>query len=118
MASVTHNAIRRQPAQSASRPHLGPPIALGVAIIVAAAAVALSPAPMTEAGASAAVVTSLFVMAGAIALLAWMLGRGSQPRGLTYWDVAGVLTFIGICVGSTIEPQQLVELVGPYDRRP
>ena len=32
------------------------------------------------------------------------------PR-LSYWDVAGVLIFIGICVAAAIEPEQMVRLV-------
>ena len=56
-------------------------------------------------------VTSLmfFVLAAATALVAW---RRPQPKHrFSYWDVAGVLTFIGICMGATVEPDQMVGLV-------
>jgi drug/metabolite transporter (DMT)-like permease len=56
-------------------------------------------------------VTSMtfFVLAAAIALVAW---RRPQPkRQFSYWDAAGILTFIGIAMGATVEPDQMVGLV-------
>jgi hypothetical protein len=41
-----------------------------------------------------------------------------SARGPSYWDVAGALTFIGICVAQTIEPAELVTLIEGADRRP
>ena len=40
----------------------------------------------------------LFVFAAAVALIAWL--RPMPSRHFSYWDVAGALTFIGICVGG------------------
>jgi hypothetical protein len=37
--------------------------------------------------------------------------RPLPSRRFSYWDVAGALTFIGICMGATVEPGQMVELV-------
>lgn len=53
--------------------------------------------------------TLLFVLAAAIALIAWR--RSTRGPRLSYWDVAGALTFIGICVTAAIEPDQMVRLV-------
>ena len=53
--------------------------------------------------------TLLFVLAAAVALIAWR--RPTRGPRLSYWDVAGVLIFIGICVAAAIEPDQMVRLV-------
>lgn len=56
------------------------------------------------------VVASLFLgFALAFALLAWQ--RGGDPTRVTYTDVAGALTLIGLFAASTIEPDQLVRLI-------
>ena len=44
-------------------------------------------------------------------LTAWIGRQSAHQAGLSYWDVAGALTFIGICVAATIEPDRLVELI-------
>ena len=60
--------------------------------------------------------TLLFVGAAAVALIAWR--HPTRGSGLSYWDVAGVLTFIGICVATAIEPDQMVRLVAGTDHSP
>jgi len=57
--------------------------------------------------------TLLFVFAAAVALVGWR--RPMREARLSYWDVAGVLTFIGICVAAAIEPDQMVRLVAGTD---
>ncbi len=61
--------------------------------------------------------TLLFVLAGAMALLAWRR-RESNPLQVNCWDVAGALTLIGICAAATIEPEQLVSLVESLRHKP
>lgn len=56
------------------------------------------------------VATLLLVFAAALAAVAWRRGGENQSR-VTYADVAGALTFIGICVAATIEREQLVRIV-------
>jgi hypothetical protein len=58
--------------------------------------------------------TLFLLLAAAVALIAWR--RPSPPRRFSYWDAAGVLTFIGICVAALIEPQQMPGLVAGADR--
>ena len=43
--------------------------------------------------------------------IAWRRGR-KNPGNVTYADVAGALTLIGLFAAATIEPEQLVRLVG------
>lgn len=54
--------------------------------------------------------TSLFLLAGGLALLAWRR-RENNSEHINCWDVAGALTLIGICAAATIDPEQLVRLV-------
>ena len=51
--------------------------------------------------------TLSFVIAAALAVVAWRRG-GENPACVTYADVAGVLTLIGLCIAATIEPEQVV----------
>src|SRR5438128_2627115 len=89
----------------------GPSITLVVAVLAAFGVAALSPIGSFKDGAAATIATLLLVMACAIALFAWISGgRQQRARGPSYWDVAGALTFIGICVAQTIEPTELMAL--------
>ena len=60
---------------------------------------------------------SLFVLAAAIAGLAWQQ-RSRQHPGLSYWDVAGALTLIGICASALIEPEQMARVMIGTSQRP
>jgi hypothetical protein len=55
--------------------------------------------------------TICFVLAGLISLRAAICRHMPDREPLTYWDVAGVLTFIGICIAALIDPDQMVRLV-------
>jgi hypothetical protein len=103
------------PARSAQRASRigahGPALAFG-ATVVAAFAVLVLPIPALSKDIVLPLVSSLFLAgAAAIALLAWSRGRTSDSPHLTYWDVAGALTLIGICAGALIEPDQLLRIV-------
>ena len=57
------------------------------------------------------VVSTLFLLlAATIGVLAWRRGR-MNPDNVTYADVAGALTLIGLCAAATIDPEQMVRLV-------
>jgi len=57
------------------------------------------------------VVATLFlVFAAALAVVAWR-HRRMDPSHVTYADVAGALTLIGLCAAATIDPEQMVRLV-------
>lgn len=57
-----------------------------------------------------AITTLIFVLASVIALAAWR-HRRMDPNNLTYADVAGALTLIGMGVASTIDPHEFVRVV-------
>jgi hypothetical protein len=57
-----------------------------------------------------AVSTITFGLAAAIAGVAWWQQR-AQSDDVTYWDVAGAVTLIGICTAALIGPEQMVRIV-------
>jgi hypothetical protein len=63
----------------------------------------------------------LFALAALVALRALRVepapGTSRQPS-LSYWDAAGLLTLVGICAASQVEPDQMVRLVEGAQRRP
>ena len=62
------------------------------------------------------VATLLFVFAAALAGVAWR--GGENVARVTYGDVAGALTLIGLCVAATIEPEQVVRIVASHSTQP
>jgi hypothetical protein len=92
-----------------TRPTTGPIVALTGALAgTLAVAAMLQPSVAREALVPLAA-SVIFLFAAAVALIAWL--RPMSRRQFTYWDAAGVLTFIGICVSASVEPEQMVQLV-------
>jgi hypothetical protein len=58
----------------------------------------------------------LLCSAGLIAIVTWRHAQARDWRNVTYWDVAGALTLIGIGVAALVEPDQMVRLVESADR--
>lgn len=56
------------------------------------------------------VATVFFLLAAVLVPLAW-LRRGMNPLNVTYADVAGALTLIGVFAAAAIEPEQMVRLI-------
>jgi hypothetical protein len=54
--------------------------------------------------------TMFLLFAAGFAVIAWR-NRGEDPTRVTYADVAGALTLIGLFAASTIDPDQLVRIV-------
>ena len=57
-----------------------------------------------------AITTVILALAAVIALAAWR-HRKLDPNNVTYADVAGALTLIGMFVASTIDPHEFVRVV-------
>ena len=56
-------------------------------------------------------IATMFLLAATIfAVVAWRR-RGEDPNRVTYADVAGALTLIGLFAAATIDPDQLVRIV-------
>lgn len=56
------------------------------------------------------IATMFLLFAATFAIVAWRR-RGEDPTRVTYADVAGALTLIGLFAASTIDPDQLVRIV-------
>jgi hypothetical protein len=50
--------------------------------------------------------------ASAVALLAWGTRATHDSDGITLWDVAGALAFLGFAAGALSEPMAVVQLFG------
>jgi hypothetical protein len=57
--------------------------------------------------------TSIFAVAAAslVAAVAWAAAGLPATERVTYWDVAGALTFIGICAALLSDPEQVIPLL-------
>jgi hypothetical protein len=95
---------------------VGPEIALAGAGLIAIAVFKLLQPMLPDAAMLPLIVSIFFVMAAAAAFWAWWRGTPSRTRLLNYWDVSGLLTFIGICLAAVIEPEALAQLVAVDDR--
>ena len=88
----------------------GPQLAFAACTFAAAAGLTVStwtlPAPLILP------VLSVFLILAAcgMGLVAWLCASGDE-RGLTYWDVSGALTFVGICLALASEPEQVLPLL-------
>jgi peptidoglycan/LPS O-acetylase OafA/YrhL len=98
---------------------LGPPVTFAVVLLIAFAVLVVSTTMLPSDLVFPLTSTLLFVLAGLVALVAWSRGRPSEQAQandqavpqVTYWDVAGALTFIGICAASLIDSDQVVRLI-------
>jgi hypothetical protein len=89
----------------------GPEVTFAAAVLIVFAALAACWRTLPSDLVLPAISTLLFVLASLVALVASRWERASQQSETTYWDVAGALTFIGVCVASQIDPDQMVRLV-------
>jgi hypothetical protein len=96
----------------------GPPVAFGVTVLTAFAALLAATVALPQDAVWPALSTLFFVLAVLVALLAWRLGRPSEQGSVSYWDVAGALTLFGICAGAMLDPDQMVRLVEGARRNP
>jgi hypothetical protein len=79
--------------------------ALATAVVFAAI---LQPSILREALVPATA-TLIFALAALLALIAWL--RPVPQQQFTYWDAAGILTFIGVCAAAMVGPEQMLQLV-------
>lgn len=89
---------------------IGPRLGFAGAILAGVAAWSLSKATLPPDAVMPVVSTLLLVLAAAFAMIAWQR-RAADPNDVTYTDVAGALTLIGLCAAATIDPDQMVRLV-------
>jgi hypothetical protein len=86
----------------------GPQVALVAAGLALLAGWALAAMAMPR----VLIVPALAFLAFALAGVAALVGRNRSPeRGLSYWDVAGMLILAGIFVSQAVEPEAMVQIV-------
>jgi hypothetical protein len=56
------------------------------------------------------IATMFLVFAAGFGVVAWR-NRDDDPHLVTYADVAGALTLIGLCAAATVDPDQLVRII-------
>jgi hypothetical protein len=95
----------------------GPQVTFVAAVALAFAVATASAILLHRVFALPVISTLFFVLSGLVAFLAWGRPRPSDQDRLTYWDVAGALTFIGICAAAQVEPDQMVRLVEAAHRQ-
>jgi hypothetical protein len=93
-------------------PWTGGPLVTFAAAVAVAFAVATASAALLHSDFALPVISTLFfVLSALVALVAWSRPCPSDQSRVTYWDVAGALTLIGICAAAQVEPDQMVRLV-------
>ncbi len=90
-----------------------PPLAFAAALAVAVAIAAAAPQGL----ALVSLAGALFVAAAIVAAAAYACREQMKAKRVTCWDVAGALTFIGICAAALVEPEQLAGLIEGAPRR-
>ena len=114
MAGGSHD--QSEPATSAlwdrrrERAEIGPQLAFAAAILLGVAALGAVARPAVAGRRVPVVSTAPLVFAAICGVIAWRRGR-MDPGNVTYTDVAGALTLIGICAAATIDPEQMIRLV-------
>jgi hypothetical protein len=103
--------------QRSNRLDTGPQLAFAAAILAGLVAwTGLLMTPATDLVVPI-VATLLFVFAAVLAGVAWLRG-GENLAHVTYADVAGALTLIGLCAAATIEPEQVVRVIASDSTQP
>jgi hypothetical protein len=90
---------------------LGPQIAFAASMLALFAALIVATQLLARDLVLSLAASGLFLLAAVIALITWLRRTRTDNDSLTYWDVAGALTFIGICVAALIDSEQLVRVI-------
>jgi hypothetical protein len=111
----TTNPAKRFAHRSGPWP-LGPQVTCAAAVLAAFAALTVCATTLPRDFVLPMMSMIFFILAALVALVASSSERASDEAALTHWDVAGLLTFIGICAASQVDPDQMVRLVEGANR--
>jgi peptidoglycan/LPS O-acetylase OafA/YrhL len=108
--SASWRAKRRHLGPQGSRASaFGPPAVLAGAFMAGSAAWLYGIGTLPADALLPAIGVLFFVLAAAVALTWPRAASDAMP--LTYWDVAGLLTLVGIFAVAAVEPDQMVRLL-------
>lgn len=82
-------------------------IVLAIGIALFAAAMWFLPHPIVLPLLSVAAVCGAIV----VAIIAWLSGHRETATDLSYWDVVGAMTMIGVCAALLSDPEQAIPLL-------
>ena len=102
---ATSSGHRARPRPVSIGPRVGFGVAVGISFTAWAASRVTLPADMVM----PLCATLLLLFAAAFGAIAWWRGR-MDPGAITYLDVAGALTLIGLCAAATIDSDQMIRL--------
>lgn len=94
----------------------GPRAAFLGAVLTVGLCWTLAPAVVGEDLITPAATSLLFALAAVFAGVA-LSRRGADEDDVTFWDVAGAMTLIGICMSALIAPDQLVRFIADAGSR-
>jgi hypothetical protein len=103
--------VARTAAPAGELPKLLTIAALATTLVAAAAARIALPSEAWF----AVVASALFACATGATLIAWLMRRRASAR-LCWFDLAGILTCVGIAVSVMIEPEQVAQFVAGAPR--
>jgi hypothetical protein len=89
----------------------GPVLIFTGSVAIALMALAVAGTAMPRDFALATVSTVFFAIAALVALFAWRAHKPQTRDTLSYWDVAGALTLIGICAAAFLDSDQIIRLI-------
>ena len=93
----------------------GPPATFAGCVLAAFATLAVCWLTLPRDFALPFVATLLFALAAVVAFAGWSQRPAGRQDAVTYLDVAGALTLIGIFAASLVDPDQMVRIVaGTY----
>ena len=103
------------PAQPAG-PSISPLLVLTGALAAALTVAGVFRPSLSDDALLPAMAVLFFALAAGVTLIAWL--RPVPARHFSFWDVAGILTLVGIGAAAMVEPDQMVRLVAGTDRNP
>ena len=109
------NRVGGVPTQSAT-PSISPLLVLTGALAAALAVAAVFRPSLSDDALLPSMSVLFFALSAGVALIAWL--RPVPTRHFSFWDVAGILTLVGIGAAAMVEPDQMVRLVAGADRNP
>ena len=96
---------------AAQRLPLGPSLTFFAAIAATASVAGTAGRVLSPDHMLPLIAASLFVFAAASAVFGWRQRKARPNAALTYWDVAGALTLIGVCAAALVDPEQMVRVM-------